>query len=161
MNQWSAKARKQMLLCSLLCLAAFGCRMPIDSNRPDDRMVALGRDLFFDQNLSVNRTRSCGTCHNPDFAFTDGYKRSLGAYADLHQRNATSLFNLGEQLYLTSADSTLHDVYDQMEQPLFHRTPIEMGADVGHPIVFNRILQDPTYLSALNSVRMASVLMGR
>lgn len=61
-------------------------------------MVLLGRDLFYDNNLSINRTRSCGTCHNPDFAFTDGYKRSLGAFADLHQRNTQSLFNLGDPL---------------------------------------------------------------
>ena len=44
--------------------------------------IELGRYLFFDRRLSVNNTRSCATCHNPQFAFTDGYKRSLGVYAD-------------------------------------------------------------------------------
>ena len=56
--------------------------------------VKLGQYLFYDWRLSVNHTRSCGTCHNPQFAFTDGYKRSLGAFADLHQRNTQPLFNL-------------------------------------------------------------------
>jgi cytochrome c peroxidase len=35
-----------------------------------DNMVALGKALFFDPNLSVNRTQSCGTCHDPEVGFT-------------------------------------------------------------------------------------------
>lgn len=31
----------------------------------------LGRVLFFDVNLSANRTMSCATCHSPDTAFVD------------------------------------------------------------------------------------------
>lgn len=31
----------------------------------------VGRLLFFDPNLSINRTMSCATCHNPSTAFTD------------------------------------------------------------------------------------------
>ena len=31
----------------------------------------LGQRLFFDANLSLNRTQSCATCHDPDRAFTD------------------------------------------------------------------------------------------
>lgn len=32
---------------------------------------ALGKSLFFDKNLSLNKTQSCATCHNPDHAFID------------------------------------------------------------------------------------------
>lgn len=32
---------------------------------------ALGESLFFDKNLSLNRTQSCSTCHDPARAFTD------------------------------------------------------------------------------------------
>lgn len=32
---------------------------------------ALGESLFNDANLSLNRTQSCATCHNPDHAFVD------------------------------------------------------------------------------------------
>lgn len=31
----------------------------------------LGESLFSDQNLSLNRTQSCATCHNPEHAFID------------------------------------------------------------------------------------------
>ena len=32
---------------------------------------ALGRALFFDVNLSRNRTQSCATCHDPEYGFAD------------------------------------------------------------------------------------------
>lgn len=33
-------------------------------------VVALGRAIFFDTNLSVNRTQSCASCHAPEVGFT-------------------------------------------------------------------------------------------
>ena len=33
--------------------------------------MALGEALFHDTNLSLDRTQSCATCHDPDHAFTD------------------------------------------------------------------------------------------
>ena len=37
---------------------------------PDPDLVALGRELFFDENLSANGTQSCAACHAPDVGFT-------------------------------------------------------------------------------------------
>lgn len=44
---------------------------PADHN-PEEEKIALGRLLFFDVNLSKNRTQSCATCHDPARAFSDG-----------------------------------------------------------------------------------------
>lgn len=33
-------------------------------------LIALGRAIFFDENLSVNGTQSCATCHAPEVGFT-------------------------------------------------------------------------------------------
>jgi cytochrome c peroxidase len=107
--------------------------------------IHLGRYLFFDRRLSINNTRSCGTCHNPAFAFTDGYKRSLGAFADLHQRNTQPLFNLSYLKYFTAADSTLHSPLQQMDNPLFNIHPIEMGVKGNEEIILKRIKEDPLY----------------
>lgn len=61
----------------------------------DDTAIAcredLGRALFFDTNLSLTRTQSCATCHNPDTGFADpsGRAASLGADGrSLGDRNA-------------------------------------------------------------------------
>jgi cytochrome c peroxidase len=89
--------------------------------------VELGKFLFFDNRLSVNNTRSCATCHNPQLGFTDGYKRSLGAYADVLQHNTLPLFNLQQQQYYTWADSSKNSLLQQMNNPMFAEHPIEMG----------------------------------
>ncbi|MFZ1529660.1 MAG: cytochrome c peroxidase [Ferruginibacter sp.] len=107
--------------------------------------IELGRYLFFDRRLSVNNTRSCGTCHNPQFAFTDGYKRSLGAFADLHLRNTQPIFNLAEYKYFTSADSTIHTLQQQMNNPLFSTKPVEMGVNGHEEEILKRISTDKIY----------------
>ncbi len=107
--------------------------------------VRLGQYLFYDRRLSVNHTRSCGTCHNPKFAFTDGYKRSLGAFADLHQRNTQPLFNLSYLKYFTSADSSIRSPLQQMNNPLFNDHPLEMGAKGNEEKILKRITADGQY----------------
>ncbi len=58
---------------------------------------ALGRTLFFDSSLSLNRTQSCSTCHDPAKGFTDprdnGVQGALSLGDDGHSlgdRNAPS-----------------------------------------------------------------------
>ena len=108
----------------------------------DSIKIQIGRFLFFDRRLSVNNTRSCATCHNPQFAFTDGYKRSLGVFADLHQRNTQPLFNLSFLKYFTAADSTLHSSLQQMQNPLFNEHPAEMGVKGNEENILQKIKAD-------------------
>lgn len=107
--------------------------------------IELGRHLFYDRRLSINFTKSCGTCHNQKFAFTDGYKRSLGAYADILQRNTSPLFNLSELKYLTASDSTVHSLFEQMDRPLLSDHPIEMGFKGNEKKILDRIKSDSNY----------------
>jgi cytochrome c peroxidase len=116
-----------------------------------ENTIQLGRYLFYDRRLSVNNTRSCGTCHNPQFAFTDGYKRSLGVFADLHQRNTQPLFNLQYLKYFTAADSTLHSPLQQMDNPLFNTHPAEMGVKGNEEIILQRIKDDAVYKKLFNN----------
>lgn len=41
-----------------------------DSAPPSGDIVTLGQALFFDPNLSANRTQSCAACHAPEVGFT-------------------------------------------------------------------------------------------
>lgn len=43
----------------------------------------LGKVLYFDKNLSKNRTQSCATCHNPEAGFVDNRDNGIGAMASL------------------------------------------------------------------------------
>ena len=57
------------------------------------QMIALGKKLFFDKNLSENAVRSCATCHQPDKYFTDGFAKNKSISGDtLLHRNTPSLY---------------------------------------------------------------------
>ncbi len=43
----------------------------------------LGEVLFFDKNLSKNRTQACATCHNPEVAFVDDRNNGVDSMASL------------------------------------------------------------------------------
>lgn len=52
-------------------LALAGCGGGSGTAPAFDTKEALGEGLFFDENLSRDRTQSCATCHNPEHAFID------------------------------------------------------------------------------------------
>jgi cytochrome c peroxidase len=59
--------------------------------------TALGRRLFEDPILSLDRTRSCASCHRPDAAFADSARVSPGIRGRRTTRNAPTLLNLGHR----------------------------------------------------------------
>ncbi|MGZ3905032.1 MAG: cytochrome-c peroxidase, partial [Bacteroidia bacterium] len=50
-------------------------------------LATLGRVLFYDKNLSGDKTVSCGSCHQQQFGFADNKKLSTGAYGVFAARN--------------------------------------------------------------------------
>jgi cytochrome c peroxidase len=69
-HRWSEEEMKILRSLSLSTLPP----LPKDlSNAYADnpKAVEFGRKLFFDATLSANRKVSCGTCHIPEFGFTD------------------------------------------------------------------------------------------
>ena len=50
-----------------------------DIKEAESELTRLGRDLFFDPILSGDQNISCGTCHHPQFAMTDGRVLPIGA----------------------------------------------------------------------------------
>lgn len=51
----------------------------------------LGEQLFFEKNLSFNRTMSCATCHDPDYAFIDPRFRDGGKEQRIFVHGALSV----------------------------------------------------------------------
>jgi cytochrome c peroxidase len=56
--------------------------------------VELGQKLFFDPILSSDKTVSCASCHNPDFAFADSARFSRGVGGKLTKRNTPTVLNM-------------------------------------------------------------------
>lgn len=85
-----------------LCLTLGACTPDEDGPPPPSvyaDLEAFGEALFFDENLSMQRTQSCATCHDPERGFTDGRldaQGNVGAVslgddgASLGDRNAPS-----------------------------------------------------------------------
>ena len=63
----------------------------------------LGKQLFYEKQLSKNNTLSCASCHKQEFAFSDSVALSLGDNNALGSSNAPSLANIGYHPYFTRA----------------------------------------------------------
>lgn len=129
-----------------------------------DDLAALGEALFFDTNLSLNRTQSCATCHNPAAAFTDSRQNASGRAVSLGDdgrslgdRNAPSItyaalippFGRDETgVYAGGAfyDGRARDLVDQAGQPFTN--PLEMNLpDEG--TVVARVAENPAHVEVL------------
>src|ERR1700754_4730485 len=66
---------------------------------PDNPMspekVALGRQLFFDERLSFDGSRSCYSCHVCEHGLTDGLPKAIGAGNKQLPRSSPTLWNIG------------------------------------------------------------------
>ena len=96
MFQKKLRSAFSLLVVASFCFSALltgGCN---EKNNSPQTISETGKLLFFDPVLSANNSKSCASCHNPQFAFTDRYKRTLGAFADISTRNKQGLINVLE-----------------------------------------------------------------
>lgn len=107
--------------------------------------AVLGRYLFYDKRLSVNNTKSCASCHAPQFSFTDSYRRSVGVFGDFTRHNSPPLVNLVFNKYFTYRDSALHSPERQINNPMFGTSPVEMGWKGNENEILQRIRNDSLY----------------
>lgn len=95
-------------------------------------LVALGKQLFHEPLISGNGARSCGGCHEPSKAFTDGKALNTSLFGDKQLlRNTPTLLNAALQP-AQFADSRIAFLEDQVHAVVSNKQ--EMDGD------FNRIL---------------------
>lgn len=86
--------------------------------------VELGRLLYFDKRLSLDKTISCQTCHIPSKGWTDQSRVSTGIHGLKGTRNAPPVFNAAynkEQFW----DGRAKSLEEQAKGPI--QNPVEMG----------------------------------
>lgn len=118
---------------------------------PQLARVSLGRLLFYDNRISYNQTKSCVSCHDPKLAFTDGYRRSVGADGYAVKQNAPSLLNAVYRSSLTWQDSTVNNLYKQLHFPFFNEQPKELGWTLHETQILNRLASVPAYRKLFKS----------
>ena len=70
--------------------------MPVPADNPlTEAKTALGKRLFFDPILSIDKTVSCGTCHLPERGFADDKELAVGVSGRVGKRHSPSLVNRG------------------------------------------------------------------
>lgn len=140
-----------------------------------DSAAEVGKALYFDNNLSMNRTQSCATCHSPETGFVDGRPNaslkafSLGdngtsfgdrsapttSYAALipeFHKNKKGNF-VGGQFW----DGRASSLEDQAGGPPLN--PIEMGMP-DETAVVARIQENPGYVKAFKKIFGDEVFQG-
>jgi len=70
-------------------------------------MEALGKAIFFDENLSINQNESCATCHGPEYGFT-GPNDDINAHGAVYEGSIAGRF--GNRKPPSSAYATLSPI---------------------------------------------------
>lgn len=113
--------------------------IPTD-NPPTAETILLGRELFYDKQLSKDNSVSCATCHNPLLAFTDHLAISRGAGGMIGVRNAPTILN-SAYLALQFWDGRAISLEEQAASPIAN--PVEMNQP--HEVFVSRLGKDPRY----------------
>lgn len=113
--------------------------IPAD-NPPTEETIALGRRLYYDPSLSVDRTISCASCHAPQFAFSDKRPVSEGVGKKTGTRHAPTVIN---SVYFTLQfwDGRAANLEEQAKGPMAN--PVEMAHTLDG--VVKRLQADPNY----------------
>ena len=103
--------------------------------------VALGKRLFFDKNLSKDRSISCASCHNPAQGFSNGLVFAQGVSDRHSNRNVPSIVNrlFGRTQFWDGRAETLES---QARGPIFN--PDEMAMDEN--LLIERLRENAFYL---------------
>lgn len=138
---------KMSFLSILMAIFVIACSNIHSNKIPSQKSpkVVLGHYLFFDKKLSVNNTKSCASCHDPVLAFSDGYRRSVGVFGDVHPRNSPAIMNVVYRKTFNLANPDVRSLVQQHHFPLYNTTPIEMGVEGNEAAILARIKQDSMY----------------
>ena len=107
-------------LCAAVLVIPLGLDlyMPVpESNQITEAKIGLGRRLFFDRRLSRDQSVSCGSCHDPQRAFSDGRAVAVGIFGRVGRRSAPAILNRGYgRLFFW--DGRAQSLEDQVLEPI-------------------------------------------
>ena len=156
MTQFSPKSLRNALLVTSIIMGANTAsaddtykalyERPTDIPFPEDNPYSeskadLGKKLFFDPRLSRENNLTCGSCHNPSFAWEDSQPTSVGTPMSRLGRHTPTVLNLawGEIFFWDGRAETLE------EQAL---GPIQAGGEMAQdlPLLLEELKAVPGYV---------------
>lgn len=145
-----------------LCAALVSLSLLMAAPAASETLESLGESLFFDVNLSQNRSESCASCHDPEHGFAD--PRGMASPGDdgvsIGDRNAPTaayahfapvFFEKAEGVWAGGQflDGRAATLEDQAGGPPLN--PIEMGMADASAVV-DRLTENPAYVAAFKTL---------
>lgn len=126
-------------------------------NAVTDQGATLGRVLFYDKTLSLNKTVSCANCHHQALGFSDSAVLSKGFLGGLTSRNSMSLVNaryypakhfFWDERAATLETQVLTPIQNSVEMGMQLDTLVNrLKATKHYPILFAKAFGDTTISS--------------
>ncbi|MFT6460161.1 cytochrome-c peroxidase [Pseudophaeobacter arcticus] len=164
----------RLTLSSLCALAVFTSAGAVQAETlARDRLLEqLGEALFHDENLSLNRSQSCASCHDPERGFSDARRSADGAFSlgddgrSLGNRNAPTAsyaafippFHQNEDGKWIGGlfwDGRAADLEEQAGGPPLN--PVEMGLP-DKAVLVQRLRENPAYTEQFSTLFTPTVL---
>jgi cytochrome c peroxidase len=134
--------------------AALEVIQPIPDKMPGSEndtkaLISLGEKLYFEKNLSMNKSQSCNSCHMVDKGRggVDNEPTSPGAFGKRGGRNSPTTLNAGFQ-FAQFWDGRAATLEDQAKGPVLN--PIEMAMPSAD-VVIERLSADKAYVKMFKS----------
>lgn len=129
---------------------SISCSQPssqIESLSIQDQKIAFGKELFFDKQLSITGTISCGSCHLPEKYFCDNKVKGSGINGRTTNRNVPSILNIKEHPYFMY-DGGVKTLEMQLLVPI--QDTNEMGEQMGS--ILKKLRKNKGYLEKAKSL---------
>ncbi len=117
-------------------------------NMPTVGKVELGKQLYYDQRISLDATVSCASCHDPAKGWTDNRAMSVGIGNNVGSRNSPTVLNTvyGKSMFW---DGRAPSLEGQAQGPIQNK--IEMG-DQSYRQIIERLRTIPGYRDQFRKV---------
>lgn len=138
---------KKMVFLFPVCVLIFlECRDSRELKAENPKAI-LGHYLFFEKRISFNHSKSCASCHSPEYAFTDGYRKSVSADGNNLLHNAPSILNIAQNHFFDWDNPEIHTLSQQIKRPLYNKHPTELGMDLDSSSLLSFFKKDSLYSS--------------
>jgi cytochrome c peroxidase len=117
--------------------------VPVPADNPETaETIALGKRLYFEKALSIDKSVSCASCHEPDQGFAYAQAVATGVGGKKGTRNAPTVLNAA---YYTTMfwDGREPSLEKQAEAPV--QNPVEMAHTLKGAVA--RLAADPSYVA--------------
>ncbi len=97
-TSWASEKDQNLIDRAKQIFGPLPATMPSDMNPITPAKTRLGKILYYESRISIDRTVSCAKCHPVSLYAADGLKKAIGNNCKENPRNAPTIFNAASQI---------------------------------------------------------------